>query len=298
MEEMDSSHSSRKSWDLLRKLGASQQTRKENSITPNAVESNLFKTSNIKPTKQKNVSIANEYKKELERCKDRSTLIDSFIEKYVQIALKNVKNGKAAGADGILAEFIKNLGPKSRSWIARFFTNLAIKGTLPKIWREAKVVAILKPNKTGNDPKNYRPISLLSVVYKLFERLLLGRISPLLKRTLPKKQAGFRSGRNYCEQVLALETHVENGFQKKLKSGAVFLDLSAAYVTVWKRGLLLKLAKILKYKTTLYLLEQKLSNGNLKVYLIGEVSRRKIVQMGFHKDHFSHLHCLTYTLPT
>jgi len=88
MEEMDFSHSSRKSWDLLRKLGASQQTRKENSITPNAVASNLFKTSNIKPTKEKNVTIANEYKKELERCEDRSTLMNDFIEKDVQIALK------------------------------------------------------------------------------------------------------------------------------------------------------------------------------------------------------------------
>jgi len=115
MEEMDFFHSSWKSWDLLRKLGASQQTRKENSITPNAVASNLFETSNIKPTKQKNVTIANEYKKKLERCEDRSTLMNDFIEKDVQIALKNVKNGKAAGADGILPEFLKNLGPKSRS---------------------------------------------------------------------------------------------------------------------------------------------------------------------------------------
>jgi len=157
---------------------------------------------------------------------------------------------------------------------------VAVKGTLPKIWREAKVVAILKHNKTGDDPKNYRPISLLLVVYKLFERLILGRIAPLLEGTLPKEQAGFRSGRNCCEQVLALTTHVENGFQDKLKSGAVFLDLSAAYDTVWKRDLLLKLSKFLKFKTKIHLLEQTLSNRNFKVYLNGEVSRRKIVQNG------------------
>lgn len=97
-------------------------------------------------------------------------------------------------------------------------------------------------------------------MYKLFESLLFRRISPLLERTLPKEQTGFRSGRNCCEQVLAQKTHVENGFQDK--SGAVFLELSVAYDTVWKRGLLLKLAKILKCKTTLRILEQTLSNRN------------------------------------
>lgn len=126
---------------------------------------------------------------------------------------------------------------------------MATKETHPKIWCEAKVVAILKPNKKGYDPKNYRPISLLSVVYNLFERLLLGR----LERTLPKEQAGFGNGRNCREQVLALTKHVENGLQENLKSGVVFLDLSAAYDTVWKRGFLLKLAKILKCRTTLRL---------------------------------------------
>lgn len=78
--------------------------------------------------------------------------------------------------------------------------------------------------------------------------------------------------------MLVLTTHVENGFQKKLKSRAVFLDLLASYHTVSKRGLLLKLAKIIKCKITLRLLEQTLSNRNFKVYLNSEVSRRKIVQ--------------------
>jgi len=62
MEEMDFSHSSRKSWDLLRKLGSTQPTRKEHGITANTFASNLFKTSNIKPTKQMNINIKNEYK--------------------------------------------------------------------------------------------------------------------------------------------------------------------------------------------------------------------------------------------
>jgi hypothetical protein len=59
-------------------------------------------------------------------------------------------------------------------------------------------------------------------------------------------QAGFRKDRSTGEQVLALTTHIENVFEKKPKTGAVFLDLTAAYDTVWHKGLLLKLTKALR----------------------------------------------------
>jgi len=48
-----------------------------------------------------------------------------------------------------------------------------------------------------------------------------------------QKKAGFKSGKNCCENVLALTIHVENGIQDKITSEAVFLDLSAAYDTIW-----------------------------------------------------------------
>jgi len=49
-------------------------------------------------------------------------------------------------------------------------------------------------------------------------------------------QAGCRPGRSTCEQVLALSTFIENGFQQKLKTGAVFVDLTAAFDTVGQAG--------------------------------------------------------------
>jgi len=48
-----------------------------------------------------------------------------------------------------------------------------------------------------------------------------------------------------CDQVSALTTFTENGFQKGLKTGAVFLDLTAAYDTVWRTSLLVKISKVL-----------------------------------------------------
>ena len=122
-----------------------------------------------------------------------------------------------------------HLGPKAHSWLSTFFSRVVALGVLPKAWRKAKVIAIGKPGKDPKIASNYRPISLLSVCYKLLERVILQRISPLVEQTLSPDQAGFRKSRSTCDQVAALTTYIENGFQENLKTGAVFLDLTAVY---------------------------------------------------------------------
>jgi hypothetical protein len=97
---------------------------------------------------------------------------------------------------------------------------------------------------------------------------------------LPKEQAGFRRGRSCGKQVLLMVTHIENGFKNKQKSGAVFLDLTYAYDTVWKRGLLLKLAKILKYKTSIQLINNMLSDRKFKIHINGRENKYKCLQNG------------------
>lgn len=134
------------------------------------------------------------------------------------------------------------------------------------------MIAILKPGRPGDDPKNSRPISLLTVIYKLFERILLNRIQTQIKMALPKEQVGFRQRRICCEQALSLVTNIENGFQKCLKSSAVFLNLTSTYNAVWKQGLLLKLTKILKCKTMIQLINNMLSDRKFKVSLKAKVS--------------------------
>jgi len=218
MGEMDYTHLSRKSWSLLRKLGAAQPTRKVGSVAAGDVANILYKTSNIKPHKIEKIEVKREFQEELRSCKEKSTLMNEFTAEEVYNALKSVKNGKAAGVDGIVPEFLKNVGPRSIRWIAKLASKIADTNVLSRLWRETKVIAILKPNKEARNPKNYRPISLLSTMYKLFERLLLRRLEPLLKESMPIEQAGFRKNRSCCDQTFALATHIENGFQRQKKS--------------------------------------------------------------------------------
>ena len=110
------------------------------------------------------------------------------------------------------------------------------------------VVAIPKPGKPVEDPKSYRPISLLCVTYKILERLIYARVEPLIDPLLPKEQAGFRRGKSIIDQVVLLTQNIEDSFEAKKKPGAVFIDLTAAYDTVWHRGLTCKLLRLLPDK--------------------------------------------------
>lgn len=147
-------------------------------------------------------------------------------------------------------------------------------GNLPRPFKETKIVAILKPGKEGNLPEHYRPIALLSIPYKLLERLLYNRISTKSFQSLPIEQAGFRPDRSCCDQVLALTTHIEKGFQDRKKTVAVFVDLTSAYDTIWREGMLLKFLKVIPCRTLATLLNNMLSNRFFEVHLNGQISKR------------------------
>ena len=160
------------------------------------------------------------------------------------------------------------------------FTYCHSTGIVPSIWREAKTIVILKPGKPADRPESYRPISLLCTTYKLFERLLLTRISPLVEPTLPAEQAGFRPGRNCADQVLALTTNIKAGFQRRLKTGVALVDLSSAYNTAWRHGLLLKVARIVKCCSTMHLLSSILSSRRFRACLSDQSSSVRTLNHG------------------
>ena len=203
----------------------------------------------------------------------------AFTTSDIDCALRLVKSGTAPGYDNIHPEFLTHLGPRARTWLSHFFTRVIEENQIPKIWRSAKVIAIEKP---GKDPKlaaSYRPISLLSVCYKLLERLVLQRISPTVETILSPDQAGFRRNRSTCDQVAALTTFIENGYQLNLKTGAVFLDLTAAYDTVWHTGLLAKLTKNMPF-WFVQLVETLLRNRRFRVHMGSDTSAWRLQKNG------------------
>ena len=63
---------------------------------------------------------------------------------------------------------------------------------IPKVWRQSRFIAILKPGKDASIPKNYRPMSLLCHIYNLYELLILNSITPTVESRQLKEKTGFR----------------------------------------------------------------------------------------------------------
>ena len=79
-------------------------------------------------------------------------------EEYTK-GIAALKNNKASGRDDVLVEQLKHLGQEANKWL-HTMPNVCFTGNkIPKIWRQSKIIAILKPGKDSAIPKNYIPIS-------------------------------------------------------------------------------------------------------------------------------------------
>ena len=155
-----------------------------------------------------------------------------------------LKNNKAAGRDDGLVEQLKNLGTKAHRWLLTMLNKCFMENKIPTLWRQSKIIAILKPGKDSAIPKSYKPISLLCHTYKLYEIMILIRIAPTIEQHLVKKQVGFRPGKSCIRQLLNITQHIEDGYQENMITGTAFVDLYAAYDTVNHRLLIQKLFNI------------------------------------------------------
>lgn len=281
VENANFKRSSRKAWGLLRKLGQANSVSKiPTRVTANQVANHIVNMSRAKSNKAHCKKIKKDLSKLKKGLTQTSTLSDPFSEDELNIATKNLKLGKAPGFDNIHNEFLANLGPNAIKWLSQFYSDILSSGRLPSEFKRCKIIAITKPGKTNDCPQNFRPIALLSSCYKLLEKLLLRRIEPTIHNILPIEQAGFRPHRGCEEQVLALTTHIEAGFEKRQKTGAVFVDLTAAFDTVWREGMIYKLAKLINCKKTVQLINNMLSNRAIQVLVDDQISTTKILNNG------------------
>ena len=107
-------------------------------------------------------------------------------------ALNKVKTRKAPGPDGSTGEMLKHLGTCSRV-VLKIFNHSWMKGVLPAVWKEAVIIPVPKKGKDKKNPRSYRPISLLSCVGKLLERMVNRLISHLeSNRVLSPTQTAYR----------------------------------------------------------------------------------------------------------
>ena len=147
----------------------------------------------------------------------------------VERALEETKVGKAAGMDGVRAEMLKKGGVTVIEWLVRLLNICFLLSVVPVDWVRACIVPLFKGKGDVCECCNYRGISLLSVVGKVYGRILINRIRDKTEQMISEVQGGFRRGRGCMDQVFIVRQICEKYLAKGKNVYFAFMDLEKAY---------------------------------------------------------------------
>ena len=153
--------------------------------------------------------------------------------------IKSVKYGKSVGHDSIPSEILKLL--ILRDMLLKFFNKCFIAGVTPAEWSKSLIPPLQKGrNKDSTILSNYRGVSLLAHIYKIFKQLLNNRLSYYLESTnlLADKQNGFRKGRACIDHIFTLTSVIRNRKLLNKSTFCCFIAVAKTFDTVDRNCLL------------------------------------------------------------
>jgi hypothetical protein len=175
------------------------------------------------------------------------SLVVGVLPDEVEAHIRQLKSKKAPGPDELRDPIFKNLPRIAIVALTVIFNNCMRAHHFPPAWKHATTVTIPKPGKDPTNPFSYRPISLLNIAGKVFEKILSTRLKNFLEinNLLPPEQFGFRSERSTINPILEFHTDTTRHANLKEHTLAVFLGIERAFDRVWHDRLVQKLIKIL-----------------------------------------------------
>ena len=161
----------------------------------------------------------------------------------VRKAVMNLDLPKASGPDCIPVVVLKNCEPERSYILAELFNNCLEEFCFPNCWKISFVFPVFKNVWERSTAKNYHPLSLLSVVSKVFEKLVNKRIVDHLEKfgLFSDFQDGSRSSRSTADLLRVVSDRIARAFNRSGATRAVALDISKTFDRVWHAGLLHKL---------------------------------------------------------
>ena len=163
--------------------------------------------------------------------------------KMVRKVVMNLDLSKASGPDCIPVVVLKNCEPEPSNILAELFSKCLKECCFPDCWKVSLVLPVFKNVGERSTAKNYHPVSLLSVVSKVFEKLVNNRIVHHLGKCglFSDFQYGVRSSQSTADLLTVVSDRIARAFNRSRAIPAVALDISKAFDRIWHAGLLHKL---------------------------------------------------------
>ena len=177
---------------------------------------------------------------------------------------------------------LKNCEPELSCILVELFNKYLTGSCFPDCWKVSSVVPVFKNVGERSTAKNYRPVSRLSVVSKVFEKLVNNRVVDHLEKCdfFSDFQYGFRSSRSTADLLTVASDRIARTFNRSWATPAVALDISKDFDRVWHAGLLHKLKSYGISGQIFVLISSFLSNRRLRVILDGKCSQEYPVNVG------------------
>ena len=149
-----------------------------------------------------------------------------------------MKNNKAGGEDAIINKYIKTTSNQFIEIYKKLFNLIFDTGFIPENWVVGNIIPIYKNKGNSNDPKNFRPITLVSCLGKLFTAIFSERLSKYSDDffVMHENQCGFRQGYCTVDNLFTLYSFFELLKRKKKKMYCAFIYFEKAFDKIWREG--------------------------------------------------------------
>lgn len=163
------------------------------------------------------------------KCQHETTINKFTINEVKKVILTDLNIKKSPRYDLITGKILKELPDVGFKFLTQLYNAVLRNNFFPLQWKVAKIILIPKPGKNPELVTSYRPISLLPIVSKILEKLLLKRLLPIIDKDnlIPNYQFGFRQQHSTIEQVHRIVNKIHHSFEDKLLCSAVFLDVAS-----------------------------------------------------------------------
>lgn len=191
-----------------------------------------------------------------------------FLESEISNVIKSTKTGTSPGLDYVTSESLKWGAANLASEITMLFNTIIAKGQLPTEMLTSTTKLLYKKGNEHNIA-NYRPITLLSCIFKVLSKCLLNRMRFKVEQSISHEQLGFRQSYGTRDNLHIVRQIIEKSEEYRMPLFLCFLDISKAFDTVTHHAIWTALSSIGVENDIISLLQKIYAEAKAKVSVNG-----------------------------